>query len=153
MATNNAGSAANTAANFTILGYRVLVVDDYQPFQEMLAASLGTLTQLEEIDFADSGIGAIEKAESKHYDLIFLDVMMPPGIDGYEACTRLRDNPVYKKTPIIMVSGMDSPFDEVKGIISGCTTYVTKPIQNELFLKLCNRVLNWLEFQKNINAD
>jgi two-component system, cell cycle response regulator len=153
MGTNKSKSSAPPSVNMIILGYRVLVVDDYQPFQEMLAASLGSLKAIEEIDFADSGISAIEKAEAKQYDLIFLDVMMPLGIDGYEACTRLRDNPVYKKTPIIMVSGMDSPFDEVKGIISGCTTYVTKPIQNKPFLKLCNRVLNWLEFQKNINAD
>ena len=146
-------NGSDAAPGFKVSGYRVLVVDDYQPFQEMMAASLGTLAQIEEIDFADSGEGAIEKAETKHYDLIFLDVMMPPGIDGYEACTRLRDNTMYKKTPIIMVSGMDSPFDEVKGIISGCTTYVTKPIQNEPFLKLCSRVLNWLEFHSNMNPE
>jgi two-component system cell cycle response regulator len=137
MGTNISGSAADIIT----LGYRVLVVDDYQPFQEMLAASLGRLAQIKEIDYADNGIGAIEKAEAKQYDLIFLDVMMPPGIDGYETCSRLRANPGYNKTPIIMVSGMGSPFDEAKGIISGCTTYVTKPIQHEPFLELCKIIL------------
>lgn len=144
--------AANTPLKSPILGYRVLVVDDYPAFRELMASTLSTLNEIQSIDFAENGENAIAKAMANHYDLIFLDVMMP-GIDGYETCTRLRDNLVYKKTPIIMVSGNDSPFDEVKGIISGCTTYVTKPIQTESFLKLSNRVLNWLDFQKNINHD
>jgi CheY-like chemotaxis protein len=135
--------------NFFIPDYRVLIVDDYPSFQQLLASSLGTLKQIEEIDFADNGLNAIEKAKVKLYDLIFLDVNMPE-MDGYETCTHLRDISAYKNTPIIMVSGNDSPFDEVKGIISGCTTYVTKPIQQEPFLKLCHRVFNWLDFQKNM---
>ncbi len=141
MRTNRSSTAADIAGNFTALEYRVLVVDDHQPFQEMLAASLGRLAQINKIDYADSGITAIEKAEAEQYDLIFLDVMMPPGIDGYETCTRLRAIPTYKEKLIIMVSGMDSPFDEAKGLIAGCTAYVTKPIQHEPFLELCKKYL------------
>ena len=148
---NRSTSAAIAPVNLSSKGYSVLIVDDYPQFQVMLASTLGTLAEIGQIDIADSGESAIELSETKQFDLIFLDVMMP-GIDGYETCTRLRDNPAYKKTPIIMVSGNDSPFDEVKGIISGCTTYVTKPIQTELFLKLTNRVLTWLDFQKIMNT-
>jgi two-component system, cell cycle response regulator len=148
--TNRSTSAAIAPVNLSPKGYSVLIVDDYPQFQAMLASTLGTITEIQQIDIADSGESAIEQAETKQFDLIFLDVMMP-GIDGYETCTRLRDNPAYKKTPIIMVSGNDSPFDEVKGIISGCTTYVTKPIRTELFLKLTNRILTWLDFQRIMN--
>jgi two-component system, cell cycle response regulator len=135
--------------NFSIANFRVLLVDDSQIFREVIAASLHKLKSIEEVDFADCGETAIEMVKIKLYDLIFLDVEMP-GIDGYETCARLRDIPAYKNTPIVMVSGNNSPFDEVKGIISGCTTYVTKPIEQESFLKLCHRVLHWLDFQKNI---
>jgi len=69
---------------------------------------------------------------------------MMPGMDGYETCTQLRANPRYKKTPIIMVSGKTSPLDEVKGVMAGCTTYLTKPVQDEAFRKLSTRVLAWL---------
>lgn len=141
MGTNKSGSEADAATNSVTLSYRALVVDDYQPFQEILATSIRRLPEISEIDFADSGIGAIKKAETKQYDLIFLDVMMPPGIDGYDTCARLRAIPAYHNSPIIMVSGMDSPFDEAKGIISGCTTYVTKPIQHGPFLELCKNIL------------
>jgi two-component system, cell cycle response regulator len=127
-------------------GYRALVVDDSPAIQKSLELNLVTLPQIGMIHFADTGESALEKAEATQYDLIFLDVMMP-GIDGYETCTRLRKKPEYKKTPIIMVSGKTSPLDEVKGVMAGCTTYLTKPVQQEAFQKLSIRVLAWLEKQ------
>jgi CheY-like chemotaxis protein len=127
--------------------YRVLVADDSLAIQKSLEIYLARLPHIGVIDFADNGESAIEKAQANHYDLIFLDVMMP-GIDGYETCTQLRNKPEYKKTPIIMVSGRTSPLDEVKGIIAGCTTYLTKPVQPEAFQKLSSRVLAWLENRK-----
>ena len=130
-------------------GYRALVVDDSLAIQKSLELNLATLSQISMIDFADSGEIALEKAEAMQYDLIFLDVMMP-GIDGYETCARLRKKPEYKKTPIIMVSGKTSPLDEVKGVMAGCTTYLTKPVQQEAFQKLSIRVLTWLEKQKKL---
>lgn len=128
-------------------GYRALIVDDNASFLKLLAFSLSMQPKIGVIDLAESGESAIEKAEATYYDLIFMDAMMP-GIDGYEACTRLRENPAYKNTPIIMVSGLTSPLEEVKGIIAGSTTYVTKPVQQEPFKELVTRVLAWLEYKK-----
>ena len=135
------------ATSTSIGGYRALVVDDSPAIQKSLELNLAILPQIGVIDFADSGESAIEKAETNQYDLIFLDVVMP-GIDGYETCTQLRKKPEYKKTPIIMVSGRTSPLDEVKGVMAGCTTYLTKPVQPEAFQKLSSRVLAWLENRK-----
>jgi len=127
-------------------GYRALVVDDSAAIQKSLELNLATLPRIGAIEFADSGEMALLKAEASQYDLIFLDVMMP-GIDGYETCAQLRKKPRYKKTPIIMVSGKTSPLDEVKGVMAGCTTYLTKPVQADPFQKLGARVLAWLEKQ------
>ena len=140
-------SPIETAEEPSADGYCALVVDDSVAIQKSLEINLATLPQINTIDFADSGESALEKADARQYDLIFLDVMMP-GIDGYETCTRLRKKPEYKKTPIIMVSGKTSPLDEVKGVMAGCTTYLTKPVQQEAFQKLSIRVLSWLEKQK-----
>ncbi|MDO9212828.1 MAG: response regulator [Methylococcales bacterium] len=127
--------------------YSVLVVDDSVSIQKSLEINLLTLQHIDHIDFADSGEMALEKIEAKQYDIIFLDVMMP-GIDGYETCTRIRQMPLYKKTPIVMVSAKCSPLDEVKGIVAGCTTYLTKPVQNEAFQKLSHRMMEWLANKK-----
>ncbi len=128
-------------------GYCVLVVDDSVSIQKSLEINLLTLPNIGQIDFADSGEMALEKVDTKQYDIIFLDVMMP-GIDGYETCTQIRKKPLYKKTPIVMVSAKCSPLDEVKGIIAGCTTYLTKPVQNEAFQKLSHRMMDWLATKK-----
>lgn len=128
--------------------YSALVVDDSVSIQKSLELNLLTLKTIKQIDFADSGEMALEKIDAKQYDIIFLDVMMP-GIDGYETCTQIRKKPSYKQTPIIMVSAKCSPLDEVKGIIAGCTTYLTKPVQNEAFQKLSLRMTEWLAHKKS----
>lgn len=124
--------------------YTVLVVDDYGPAKKMLAANLWNLPQIGEIEYADSGEEALAKAARKHYDLIFLDISMP-GLDGFETCSRIREMKGYELTPIIMVSGNSAPGNQFKGAMSGCTSYVTKPIQQEPFRKLNHRMFSWLE--------
>ena len=130
-----------------ICHYRALVVDDYNPAKKMLAASLWALPQVGEIDFADSGEEALSKVGDKHYDLIFLDITMP-GLDGFATCARIREIKGYEITPIIMVTGDTSPSNEFKGVISGCTSFVTKPIQQESFQKLNLEMFSWLEDYK-----
>ncbi len=128
--------------------YAVLVVDDSHPMQQMLAKELQHMDQPVAIDFADDGETALDKAGQHHYDFIFLDIMMP-GIDGFETCTRLRQMPGLKKTPIIMLSSKTSPLDEVKGIMAGSSTYLTKPIDHVEFQKVIKRVSRWVsEFKK-----
>lgn len=131
--------------------YRALVVDDSLAIQLSIKFKLENIKQITTIDFADNGESALEKCTTTQYDLIFLDVMMP-GIDGYETCSRLRKRPEYKKTPIIMVSGKTSPLDEVKGVMAGCTTYLSKPVNDQAFHKLSLRVLNWLADRKMITT-
>lgn len=80
---------------------------------------------------------------AKTYDFIFLDVMMP-GIDGYETCGQIRKIAAMKKTPIIMLSAKTSPLDEVKGVMAGCTNYVTKPIKSAEFQNMLGRIMDWL---------
>ncbi len=145
----------NTGEKSTVTdnsGYSALIVDDNPSFQKLLALSLSMQPQIGEIDFANNGESAITKANSQKYDLIFMDAMMP-GIDGYETCARIRKIPDYKTTPIIMVTGLDSPSDEAKAIIAGTTTFVTKPVQQIPFKKLLTRVLSLMDYRKNLTGN
>lgn len=138
-----------TATNASEMPYRVLVVDDSAPMQQALAKELEQLEYAVEISFADDGEAALGQVAQQHFDFIFLDIMMP-GIDGFETCTRMRAIPELKKTPIIMLSSKSSPLDEVKGIMAGSSTYLTKPIQPEEFHKVIKRVTRWVsEFKKH----
>ncbi|BBB27927.1 response regulator [Amphritea japonica] len=125
-------------------GYRVLVVDDNSSMQQALRLELEKLPATIELVYADSGEQALEQIVNDQFDFIFLDVLMP-GIDGFETCTRMREIPRLKKTPIIMLTSKTSPLDEVKGIMAGCSTYLTKPIDHEEFQKVITRVSGWVD--------
>jgi twitching motility two-component system response regulator PilG len=124
-------------------GLRVLVVDDSAPMRQALADQLMALPMAMQISFAEDGASALSVTDQQHFDLIFLDIMMP-GIDGFETCTQLRQKAHIKKTPIIMLSSKTSPLDEVKGIMAGCSTYLTKPIVPDEFQKVIRRVSKWI---------
>lgn len=128
--------------------YRVLVVDDNIAMQQALTLQLQQLPAAVELAYAENGEQALNKVTAERFDFIFLDVMMP-GIDGFETCSRMREIPSLKKTPIIMLTSKTSPLDEVKGIMAGCSTYLTKPIEPVEFQKVIGRVSAWVnEFKR-----
>ncbi|MCK4840681.1 MAG: response regulator [Methylococcales bacterium] len=129
--------------------FNVLVVDDSPLMQKTIGMELDNAPIKINTEYADNGEQALAMTEQKLYDFIFLDVMMP-GIDGYETCTAIRKKTGMKKIPIIMLSAKTSPMDEVKGVMAGCSTYLTKPIEHESFQQLLERVMSWLkDFKQN----
>lgn len=124
--------------------YSILIVDDSLLIHKALQLEIEKAAFGADLGYAESGEECLAMLKEKKYDLVFLDVMMP-GIDGYETCTEIRKMPVFKKTPVIMLSSKTSPLDEVKGVIAGCTTYLPKPIKHDEFQKLLKRMDKWLE--------
>jgi len=133
--------------------YKVLVVDDSKIMQKALEVEILRIEDIiMDIGFADSGEEALTCVDNQQYDLVFLDVMMP-GIDGFETCTQMRKKPTTETTPIIIVTGKTNPLDEVKGIMAGCTTYLTKPLNPEKFQEMMETVSRWLEKQTKKTDD
>ena len=112
----------NTVAKENSLA--VLVVDDSEQIQRYLGLKLPQLIETPlALEFASCGEIAIEKTQQKHYDLIFLDVTMP-GIDGYKTCKTIQSQ---AKSFVVMLTSNASPFDRIRGTMSGCSAYLTKP--------------------------
>lgn len=109
----------------------ILIVDDSEMMQKQIASELSKVSMPMTIDYAFSGEETLEKVRTKKPELIFLDVMMP-GMDGYETCKRIRRIPGMKDTPVLMLSGKNSPLDELKGVMAGCTDYFAKTILADL---------------------
>ena len=139
VAENSPEAAAETTA-----ALHVLVVDDSVMMQKTVQLELKKATIPLEVDFADTGEMALEKVKLKKYDFIFLDIMMP-GIDGFETCTQIRKIEGMEKTPIIMLTSKTSALDEVKGLMAGCTTYLTKPFEHDEFHKMLERIMHWVK--------
>ena len=109
-----------------------LIVDDSYPVRKYMEHKLGELIKEPiQLSFAASGEEAISKVNSKEYDIIFLDVMME-GVDGYKVCKAIKAS---KSTYICMLTSKKSPFDKVRGTMSGCDAYVTKPPSDESLVR------------------
>ncbi len=104
---------------------RVLVVDDVEQNVKLLEAKL--TSEYYTVFTASGGQEAIAIAEKEKPDIILLDVMMP-GMDGFEACKRIKSNPQTSYIPVIMVTALDGIRDRVRGLESGADDFITKPI-------------------------
>ena len=122
--------------------HHALIIDDSAAIRKQLELELRDAGITSE--YAECGEDALEMIKDKHFDLIFLDIIMP-GIDGYETCKSMRSTSAYKKTPIIMLSGKTSPLDEVQGVIAGATTYLTKPVKSDKLQETLARVTKWIK--------
>ena len=103
---------------------KILLVDDTP---QNIALLEDTLSAFEaDLLAATSGERALELAGRLHPDLILLDVMMPPGIDGFETCRRLKADPATADIPVIFVTARSD--DVATGFAAGGADYITKPI-------------------------
>ena len=83
---------------------------------------------------------ALNLAQAKTYDLIFLDVMMP-GMDGFELCTGIHALPVNQHTPIIFVTSLNDFKSRARSTLSGGMDLIAKPF---LFTELGVKALTCL---------
>ena len=110
---------------------RVLVVDDDPTVSEVAGTYLRSAGFL--VDLATDGFAAIDAVDRISPDLIVLDRMLP-GIDGIEACRRIRTR---HATPIIMLTALGSEDDRIAGLEAGADDYLTKPFSpRELVLRV-----------------
>ena len=106
---------------------RILVVDDLAPNRNLLEVKLAA--EYYDVLTADSGEAALEVAETERLDLILMDAMMP-GMDGFEACRRLKSNPALHHVPVVMVTALEETVDRVRGLEAGADDFITKPIDD-----------------------
>lgn len=127
-------------AKFEAPEAKILIVDDTEINLKVLISLLRE-TKIQ-IDTADSGDACISKIKTKHYDIIFLDHMMP-GKDGIETIKKMRalKDTANENTPVICLTANAISGMREKYIEAGFDDYLTKPIDT---VKLENMILNYL---------
>lgn len=112
----------------------VLVVDDDPEIIDLLRLDLELMGFT--VDSATDGMSALKKVESKSYDLIVLDVMMPK-MDGFEVCKRIRANRASVAVPIILLTAKGTIEDKIRGFNAGADDYLVKPFEfQELMVRM-----------------
>ena len=136
-------------------GAQVLIVDDLPENLRILRGMLEA--EGYRITVSPNGEVALRIAPTVEPDLILLDVMMP-GIDGFETCRRLKEDPKLCHVPVVFVSAKGDISDIVEGFRVGGIDYITKPfkqeevavrvrthLQNRLLIKQREQMINDLE--------
>jgi cyclic di-GMP phosphodiesterase len=103
---------------------RVLVVDDDDATRTIIEALVQALGH--EPESARDGIEGLEKLQLG-IDLVLLDVVMP-GLDGYEVCRRIRQDPTGRDVPVIMVTSMSGRQDRIRAVDAGANDFIAKPV-------------------------
>ncbi len=104
----------------------VLIVDDNPNNLELLGDVLRGAGY--RVRGAADGPQALKIAQARAPDLVLLDLQMP-GMDGYEACRRMKADPATRDIPVIVISALDDVDDKVKAFEAGAVDYVTKPFE------------------------
>jgi len=126
------------SASRSLNGLKILVVDD----SKTIRRTAETLLTKEgcQVFTAIDGFDALSKIADHQPDLIFVDIMMPR-LDGYETCSLIKHNKMFKATPVIMLSSKDGLFDRARGRIVGSEQYLTKPFtKDELLGAVSNQI-------------
>jgi two-component system, cell cycle response regulator len=106
---------------------QILVVDDIPANVKLLEAKL--TSEYYDVITARDGFEAIKQAKEHKPDIILLDVMMP-GMDGFETCKKIKEDPDISHIPIVMVTALSEKSDRLKGLDSGADDFLTKPIND-----------------------
>ena len=106
---------------------RILVVDDLAPNLHLLEVKLQA--EYYDVVTARSGYEALDIAGKEKLDLILMDAMMP-GMNGFEACEKLKQNPKTWHIPVIMVTALEETKDRIAGLEAGADDFITKPIDD-----------------------
>lgn len=117
---------------------RVLIVDDDPVILRLLQVNF----RLEdyEVDTASRGDEALAKATRNPPDIVVLDVMMP-GIDGWEVCRQMKEDPNLRDVPVIFLSARAQDEDRQRGNALGVVEYVTKPFDPAHLVDMVRRTL------------
>ncbi|MCJ8346487.1 hybrid sensor histidine kinase/response regulator [bacterium] len=128
----------------------ILVVDDNALIRQVIVRILNQKGGFE-VKTAESGSECLEIVDEFPADLIICDIMMP-GMDGFETCRRLKENPATSHIPVIFLSAMNETKDKVQGLEEGAVDYLTKPVQKAELLARVRTHLTMSSLRRSLES-
>ncbi|KIH77368.1 twitching motility two-component system response regulator PilG [Geoalkalibacter ferrihydriticus] len=118
---------------------KILIVEDEESLlklESILLTSKGY-----EVRGVANGRAALEGLEEDMPDLVLLDIMLPE-MDGFEVCRRIKQNPVTRHIPVIMLTAKKTREDMERGREVGADCYITKPFKSAMVIETIQRYLS-----------
>ncbi len=116
----------------------ILAVDDSPSMRKMVSFTLSSagFKVVEAVD----GVDALEKAQAENIDLVLADQNMPR-LDGIGLTRKLRENPKFKGTPILILTTESSDLMKQAGRAAGATGWLVKPFDPNRLIEVIQKVL------------
>jgi len=131
-------------------GKLILVIDDGEVERKFMAATLERKGYT--VLTAASGDEGIRLAQERKPDAIFLDFIMPPGLNGKEVCTKLKSDEKTRDIPVVFLSGSVTPGKVIDCYDVGAEYYLSKPISAATLLEHTRLLIEDAEFGKKQTA-
>ncbi len=119
---------------------RILVVEDSPTMRQLIAFTLRRLPNVVLVEATD-GVDALKKLGGDSFDLIFTDINMPI-MDGLKLVSLVRNDPVLRHIPIVIITTEGAAEDRQRGLALGANDYLIKPIQASRILAAARELLN-----------
>ena len=119
--------------------FRCLIVDDSPTMRQLIVFALKRVPELDIMEASD-GVDALKKLPGQKFDLMLCDINMPI-MDGLKLLSLMKNNPVYKDIPVVMITTEGAAEDRDKGLALGARAYLPKPIQTNNLLKVVREIL------------
>lgn len=119
---------------------KILVVDDQPTIRRLVEISLRSPER--QILEAESGERAIEVALADKPDLIIMDLMMPGGMDGFEAVEILKANPDTRDCPVLVLTAKDQKAERLRAFELGAGDYLAKPFKLDSLVRKVENLLS-----------
>ena len=113
---------------FDLRDHNILIVDDNPTNLSVIVDYLESFSLT--VLVSQDGESSLKRAKYAQPSLILMDILMT-GIDGYETCHRLKNEPETQDIPVIFMTALSSIEDKVKGFDVGAVDFIIKPIQPE----------------------
>lgn len=118
---------------------KILIADDSATMRGLIVSTLDAMDDFELVEAA-SGFEALRILPREKVDLVLTDINMPD-INGLELISFMRNNPLYKDTPLVIISTEGSQRDREKGLALGADAYLVKPFSPEELQQLVSGLL------------
>lgn len=126
--------------------FKILVVDDEPDILEFLSYNLEK--EGFQVETAENGKQALEKAKKNHPDIVLLDVMMPE-MDGIETCRTMREMPQFEHTIIAFLTARTEDYSQIAGFETGADDYISKPIKPRVLVSRLRALLRRYEAKES----
>jgi twitching motility two-component system response regulator PilG len=136
---DKASNDAPATAQNLIKRNKILVIEDSSTTRKVIAITLSQNGY--EIIEATDGLEGLSKLNETRPDLILLDIILPK-MDGYKILSIIKENPEFKRIPVVMLTSKDGIINKVKGKVAGSTAYLTKPFDPNQLVATIEKHLN-----------